>query len=100
MDTLTHALSGALLARATARKDAAPPAQGGTPLAEGGKPLALARRMAAGFLAAASPDLDYVFNFFGPLSYLLNHRGITHSLLLLPLWAFALSWVLAKILRE
>lgn len=85
MDTLTHALSGALLARATAPRD--------TP------PLPLARRVAAGFLAAASPDLDFVFNFFGPMSYLLNHRGVTHSLLLLPLWAFALAWLLSKILR-
>ena len=34
------------------------------------------------------------------MAYLENHRGVTHSLLLLPLWALALSWVLAKILRE
>ena len=34
------------------------------------------------------------------MSYLENHRGVTHSLILLPLWALALSWLLAKILRE
>ena len=34
------------------------------------------------------------------MAYLENHRGVTHSLLLLPLWAFLLSWLLAKILRE
>jgi inner membrane protein len=56
--------------------------------------------MAAGFLACAAPDLDFVVGFFGPVSYLLNHRGVTHSLVLLPLWALALSWVLAKIVRE
>lgn len=39
-------------------------------------------------------------SFAGPVSYLLNHRGVTHSLILLPLWALVLSWVLAKILRE
>ena len=34
------------------------------------------------------------------MEYLLTHRGMTHSLVLLPLWAFVLAWVLAKILRE
>jgi len=34
------------------------------------------------------------------VEYLLHHRGVTHSVVLLPLWALALSWVLAKILRE
>ncbi len=83
---MTHALSGALLARATAGKDA--PAR------------SIPRRIAAGFFACAAPDLDFVAGFAGPVSYLVNHRGVTHSLILLPLWAFALSWVLAKILRE
>src|SRR3954466_11224438 len=58
------------------------------------------RRIAAGFLACAAPDLDFVAGFAGPVSYILNHRGVTHSLILLPLWALALSWVLAKLLRE
>jgi len=86
VDTLTHALSGALLARATASKDA--------------PPRSLPRRIAAGFLACAAPDLDFVVGWFGPVAYLENHRGVTHSLLLLPLWALALSWLLAKILRQ
>lgn len=86
MDTLTHALSGALFARATS-PDAA---QRG----------AIARRVAAGFLACAAPDLDFVIAFFGPVEFLRFHRGVTHSLLMLPLWAFVLSWVLAKLLRE
>src|SRR3954465_2661916 len=58
------------------------------------------RRVAAGFLACASPDLDFVTGFAGPVSYLLNHRGVTHSLILLPLWALGISWLLAKIVRE
>jgi inner membrane protein len=86
LDTLTHALSGALLARATAPKDA--------------PPRSLPRRMAAGFLACAAPDLDFVVGWFGPVAYLENHRGLTHSLVLLPLWALLLAWLLAKILRE
>ena len=86
MDTLTHALSGALLARATAPEDA--------------PPRSLPRRVAAGFFACAAPDLDFVVAFAGPVEYLANHRGVTHSLVLLPLWALLFSWVLAKILRE
>lgn len=86
MDTLTHALSGALLARATAPQDA--------------PPRSIPRRVAAGFFAAAAPDLDIVLGFVSPLVYLEQHRGPTHSILLLPLWALPLSWLLAKILRE
>ncbi|MBC7802951.1 MAG: metal-dependent hydrolase, partial [Candidatus Parcubacteria bacterium] len=86
MDTLTHALSGALLARATAPKDA--------------PPRSLPRRIAAGFFACAAPDLDFVIGFVGPVEYLMLHRGPTHSIFLLPLWALLFSWVLAKILRE
>lgn len=85
MDTLTHALSGALLARATASKQA--------------KPAELSRRIAAGFFACAAPDLDFVYGFFGPVAYVLNHRGLTHSVLLLPFWAFLVAWLLAKVLR-
>jgi inner membrane protein len=86
MDTLTHALSGALLARATAPKDA--------------PPRSVPRRVAAGFFACAAPDLDFVIGFVGPVEYLLTHRGVTHSVLLLPVWALLLSWLLAKILRD
>ena len=86
MDTLTHAFSGALLARATAPADA--------------PPRSLTRRIAAGFFACAAPDLDFVIGYAGPVAYLEHHRGVTHSLLLLPLWALLLSWLLAKMLRE
>jgi len=86
MDTLTHALSGVLLARATAPRDA--------------PPRSIPRRVAAGFFACAFPDMDFVIGFIGPVEYLMNHRGATHSLLLLPLWALLVAWVLAKILRE
>jgi inner membrane protein len=85
MDTLTHALSGALLARATARGQAT---RG-----------ELARRVAAGFFSCAAPDLDFVYGFFGPVQYVLNHRGPSHSIVLLPFWAFLVAWLLAKILR-
>ena len=61
---------------------------------------AVPRRIAAGFFAAAAPDLDFVLGFLGPMEYLLYHRGPTHSIVLLPLWALGLSWVLARLLRE
>jgi inner membrane protein len=86
LDTLTHALSGALLARATAPKDA--PAR------------SIPRRIAAGFFACAAPDLDFIIGFVGPVEYVLSHRGVTHSLILLPAWALLCSWILAKVLRE
>src|SRR6185436_18903365 len=79
-------LSGALLARATAPRDA--------------PPRSLPRRIAAGFFACTFPDIDFVVAFIGPVEYLMNHRGATHSILLLPLWAIVVAWVLAKILRE
>ncbi|MGH8742384.1 MAG: metal-dependent hydrolase, partial [Burkholderiales bacterium] len=63
-------------------------------------PGSLPRRVAAGFLACAAPDLDFVLSYAGPVVYLEQHRGITHSVLLLPLWALLLAWLLAKILRE
>jgi len=75
-----------LLARATAPKDAAP--------------RSVPRRVAAGFFACAAPDLDFVIGFAGPVEYLLTHRGVTHSLVLLPAWALLVSWILAKLLRE
>lgn len=79
MDTFTHALSGALLARATAPKP------------EDEQALPLRRRLLIGFLAAAAPDLDFVIAYLGPVEYLLYHRGVTHSLVMLPLWAFLLA---------
>lgn len=86
MDTLTHALSGALLARATAPRE--------------GPSGSLKRRIVSGFLACASPDLDVVAGLFGPVAFIENHRGVTHSLVLLPLWALLYAFLLAKILRE
>lgn len=86
MDTITHALSGALIARATA----------------GDRPGALpvGMRMLAGAAAAAFPDADIVVRAFGALPYLDAHRGITHSLVMLPLWSIALAWVFSRIARE
>ena len=78
MDTLTHALSGALLARATEPKRPRP------------DQLPRRTRMWIGFIAAAFPDSDFVTRFIDPLTYLTTHRGITHSVIMLPLWSLLL----------
>jgi len=86
MDTLTHALSGALLARATAGIE---------------KPaLPMGRRIGIGFLVAAFPDSDVIASWISPLAYLYHHRGITHSLVMLPLWTILLSLILAWVWRK
>ncbi|OGA73150.1 MAG: hypothetical protein A3G27_02125 [Betaproteobacteria bacterium RIFCSPLOWO2_12_FULL_66_14] len=85
MDTLTHALSGALLARATASRMPAAP---------------IGQRVAVGLVAAAFPDIDYLGSFVSPLTYLLHHRGITHSVVLLPLWAWLLAVLAALAFRR
>lgn len=85
MDTLTHALSGALSARATAPRNSA---------------LPLKRRIGIGFVVAALPDLDVIGTWISPLFYLEHHRGVTHSLLMLPLWAFLLSYLFSRLWRH
>jgi inner membrane protein len=89
MDTLTHALSGALLARATALNVAASAVV-----------IPLRRRIAIGALAAAFPDIDVVASWGSPLSYLYHHRGITHSLVMLALWAVLLAWLCTRVWRR
>jgi inner membrane protein len=87
VDTITHALSGALVARATARSHPAPDS------------LSVGRRTFVGALATAFPDLDFVVGYLSPLSYIYQHRGITHSVLLLPLWALMLAALFAAAWR-
>jgi inner membrane protein len=88
MDTLTHALSGALVARATGP---------GVPRAD---QLPRRTRLWVGFWAAAFPDSDFIVRLVDPLIFLTTHRGITHSVVMLPVWAlvlaFAFTWVLRR----
>lgn len=78
MDTLTHAISGAVLGRAIQGTRHAPPAHAAT----------------IGFLAAAFPDSDVVLQWLvDPLTFINLHRGLTHSLLLAPLWAVFIAVV-------
>ncbi|MDX8409073.1 MAG: metal-dependent hydrolase [Mariprofundales bacterium] len=76
MDPLTHAISGAALARAL--------------------PSQLLPRHQFWLLVVLTmaPDADIVLKFYSDALYLAYHRGITHSLLMLPLW----SWLIWSLL--
>jgi inner membrane protein len=89
MDTLTHSLLGALAART------AFPAKNST------HPFTDRQRLLAGAFAGAFPDIDYIASFVDPLIYLtLWHRGITHSFVMLPLWAVLAGTTLALVFRQ
>src|SRR5512139_3117090 len=88
MDTLTHALSGALLARAMAGRTRGP-----------GLPTT-GQLVVAGTVAAAFPDADVVTSLFSSLAYLTAHRGVTHSFLVLPLWAALLAVLIGALTRK
>ena len=74
MDPITHGLAGAVIARAGFSKS----------LGKWGP--------VAGVLAALSPDSDFILSFFNEEIFLRYHRGITHSLILLPI--YSLFWAL------
>ena len=85
MDTLTHALSGALLARAVVGRSPSPLQARLT------GPLLPWQAVVVGTVAAAFPDIDALAQLAGDLAYLRHHRGVTHSLLMAPLWALLLA---------
>ena len=87
MDNITHALAGALIARATAPRKPQPEA------------LPTGRRVFIGTLAGLFPDLDVLAGHLSPLAYLYHHRGITHSVLMLPLWTLLLAILFAALWR-
>lgn len=108
MDTLTHAISGALLGRLLCVRPAAPPMphavaavlapQGRFAAAWDHAPGHLApwQVAVAGAAAAAFPDIDAVAQLAGGFFYLRHHRGPTHSLLLAPLWGWLLALLFAR----
>ena len=55
--------------------------------------------MLVGAAAAAFPDLDFITSYLSPLSYLYHHRGITHSILLLPLWTLLVAAIFVALWR-
>ncbi|ATX78823.1 inner membrane protein [Mariprofundus aestuarium] len=70
MDPITHAISGAALARAIP-KHHLPPLQ-----------------LLFLILLTMAPDADIILRFFSETVYLQHHRGLTHSILLIPLWGW------------
>lgn len=85
MDTLTHAISGAVIGIATSAKE----------------PREMRRRALWGALFAAFPDADALMTLFTDhFTYLNEHRGYTHSVLLLPVWAALLGWLAARVAKQ
>ena len=83
MDTLTHGLIAAVAARSFSKQDSH-------------KPLWLAATLAAIF-----PDLDYFLFWLDPYRFITEwHRGLSHSLIMLPIWAFLISSVFYLILKR
>ena len=50
--------------------------------------------------AAAFPDSDVLVSAFSSFAYLLHHRGVTHSFLMMPLWALLLAGLAALCFRR
>lgn len=84
MEPVTHLAAGLLTAQAL--RPALPPRQA----------------KARGFtvlcaVAATIPDLDSLAGYFGPESYLLHHRGLTHSVFFLPFLALTLAFAARRL---
>ncbi len=88
MDTITHGVVAVLLVRAVTKKSPSPE------ISETEKGLIAAA-------AAMFPDSDYLSFWINPYLFITEwHRGITHSLVMLPFWAILLgsliSWIRFK----
>lgn len=97
MDTITHGIIGALIGKAFFADDS--PA-----LRSRSEPPATTGRVAicAATLGAVFPDIDTLA---GPLAHnslaiMTWHRGITHSIVLLPLWAIVLAFLTRSLARR
>lgn len=82
MDSLTHALTGAVIAKAI----------GDEKIGNWGTIAGLAM----GFF----PDSDFVLGLFKRQFYLEYHRDFTHSLLLIPFYALFFSWLFIRISKR
>jgi inner membrane protein len=82
MDSLTHTLTGGVIAKAI---DDEKLGNWGT---------------VAGLAAGFFPDTDFVLGLFDRQFYIQYHRDFTHSLFLIPVYAFVLSWLFTKLSRR
>lgn len=82
MDSITHTLAGAVIAKAI----------------NDGKigNWGMISGLAMGFF----PDSDFILGLFNRQFYLQYHRDFTHSLLLVPFYALFFSWLFVKISRR
>lgn len=85
MDPVTHILSGALLVRT---------------VQPAGPDRRQRQQILVGGVAAAFPDIDIVLRLVDTLTYLNWHQGLTHSLLMLPGWAWLLAHLCARWLGQ
>lgn len=85
MDNLTHSLSGALAAKLL------PPVSD--------EPAHRRTLFWVFVLSANLPDIDWVLRFVDYFYYLVNHRGITHSLLFAPVLALLPAWLFFRFSR-
>ncbi len=106
MDTITHAISGALLARVLHVRTRTADTPVGSPLGQApgsSAPAAHApplwTQVLTGAVAGAFPDIDSFTQLGGDVLYLTQHRGYTHALALVPLWGWLVAWVMAACLR-
>jgi inner membrane protein len=89
MDTITHSLLGALVVRSV------------FPAQQSKHPFTNRQRLLAGAVAGAFPDIDYIASWVDPVIYLtLWHRSITHSFVMLPLWALLAGVTLSFLFRQ
>jgi len=101
MDTITHGIVGALAGRAFfAGRDVPPFSAGGAVLRFESDPTARVA-ITACTLGAIFPDIDV---FAGPIAHnplaiMEWHRNITHSLVMLPIWALLLAGVTVPLAR-
>ncbi|MGQ9636283.1 MAG: metal-dependent hydrolase [Thermodesulfobacteriota bacterium] len=82
MDTLTHTLTGAVIAKAINDERIG---HWGT---------------LTGLAMGVFPDTDFVLGLFNYQFYLQYHRDFTHSLILIPFYSFFFSWVFTKISKR
>jgi inner membrane protein len=82
MDSMTHILTGGVIARAIDDKKLG------------------AWGTIAGLAAGFFPDTDFVLGLFNRQFYLEYHRDFTHSLILIPFYALFFSWVFVKLSKR
>jgi membrane-bound metal-dependent hydrolase YbcI (DUF457 family) len=98
MDTITHAFAGALIGKGIFAKRRGSESSGASD--EFSQPARVA--IFAATLGAAFPDIDVFYDAIArdPLAMLKYHRYVTHSWLLLPVWAALLAWITRWIARR